>query len=385
MTYDFDCIIDRRTTACMKWGHYDEDVLPMWVADMDFRSPEPVIQAMQARIEHGIFGYEGAPPALRTVIATRLKRLYDWDVAEDAIVFLPGVVPAFNAAIQTLLSPGDGLLIQTPVYPPILRAARIGGVESHAMALSQGSDGRYTIDFDLFERTITDRTRMFLLCNPHNPVGRVFDEEELAHIAALCLRHDLLVCSDEIHSDFIFSGHTHRPIAALSPEIAARTITLMAPSKTFNIAGLHAAFAIIPDAGLRQQFNASRRGILGTPNVLGYTAALAAYEHGQPWLDALLAYLEANRDYAVAYIRQHMPSITVAAPEGTYLAWLDCRGANLPGTPPEFFLNKARVSLNDGATFGPGGAGFVRLNFGCPRALLTEGLERMRTAIEKLG
>lgn len=384
MTYDFDRIIDRRTTGSTKWHYYDTDVLPMWVADMDFRAPEAVVAALRARVEHGIFGYEGPPPALREVIVARLERLYGWNVTPEAILFLPGVAPAFNLAIQTLLGPGDGVLIQTPVYPPILRAGGIAGADTHATPLIRRADGYYTVDFDLFERTITDRTRMFLLCNPHNPVGRVFDESELTQMAELCLRHDLRICSDEIHGDLVFSGHRHRPIAALAPEVAARTITLMAPSKTFNIAGLHCAFAVIPDMTLRSQFQEGRRGILGATNVLGYTAALAAYQHGQPWLDALLPYLEANRNYAVAYIRRHMPAIEVSPPEGTYLAWLDCRAAGIPGNPHEFFLKTARVALNDGATFGPGGKGFVRLNFGCPRALLIEGLERLRAAAEAL-
>jgi cystathionine beta-lyase len=382
VTYDFDRIIDRRATDSTKWHYYDADVLPMWVADMDFRSPEPVIVALHARVDHGVFGYERAPQALREIIVARLKRLYGWDVAPEAILFLPGVVAGFNLVVQTLLGRGEGLLIQTPVYPPILRAGKIAGVATHAMSLTRRADGYYTIDFDLFARTITDRTRMFLLCNPHNPVGRVFEKNELAQMAELCLRHDLLICSDEIHGDLVFSGHRHRPIAALAPEVAARTITLMAPSKTFNVPGLHCAFAVIPDATLRAQFQKGRRGILGAVNVLGYTAALAAYRHGQPWLDALLRYLEANRDFAVAYIRQHMPAIHVTPPEGTYLAWLDCRAADIPGNPQTFFLETARVALNDGATFGPGGEGFVRLNFGCPRATLAESLARMRTALE---
>jgi cystathionine beta-lyase len=384
LTYDFDRIIDRRVTECIKWQYYGEDTLPMWVADMDFAAPEPVIAALKARVEHGVFGYETCPGALVEVIVARLRQLYGWTVAPEAIVFLPGVVTAFNLAVQAFLNPDDGLLIQTPVYPPILHAAGTAGVEAHAMELTRGVDGCYSVDFDLFARTITERTRMFLLCNPHNPVGRVFREDELMRIAELCLRHNLLICSDEIHGDLIFSGYRHIPIAALAPEIAARTITLMAPSKTFNIAGLHCSFAVIPDAEVRQRYLTARRGVVDSVNLLGYTAALAAYQEGQPWLDALLRYLEANRDVVVAYVRQHMPGVSVVAPEGTYLAWLDCRDAGIPGNAHEFFLREALVAVNDGATFGPGGEGFVRLNFGCPRALLEEGLGQMRVALNAL-
>lgn len=384
MTYDFDRIIDRRATGCIKWQEYGDDVLPMWVADMDFAAPEPVIAALRARVEHGIFGYEGYPTALVEAIVARLQQLYGWTVAPEAILFLPGVVTAFNLAAQALLTAGDGLLIQTPVYPPFFGAAGTADATTQTMELTRDAAGRYSVDYDLFARTITDRTRMFLLCNPHNPVGRVFREDELARMAELCLRHNLLICADEIHCDLLFNGYHHIPIAALAPEVAARTITLMAPSKTFNIAGLHCSFAVIPDAELRQRYQAARRGIVDSVHALGYTAALAAYQEGQPWLEALLRYLEANRDFVSAFVRQHMPGIAVAPPEGTYLAWLDCRAAGIPGNAHDFFLHQARVAVNDGATFGPGGAGFVRLNFGCPRALLEEGLERMRTALNRL-
>lgn len=384
MTYDFDCIIDRRETECIKWLEYGAGVLPMWVADMDFAAPEPVIAALRARVEHGVFGYEAHPPALVEAIVARLQQLYGWTVAPESIVFLPGVVTAFNLAAQAFLEPGDGLLIQTPVYPPFFGVTRTANAVTHGMELTRHADGYYSVNYDLFVRTITGRTRMFLLCNPHNPVGRVFREDELLSMAELCLRHDLLICSDEIHCDLIFSGHRHIPIAALAPEIAARTITLMAPSKTFNIAGLHCSFAVIPDIEVRRRYLAARRGIVDSVNVLGYTAALAAYQEGQPWLDAVLLYLEANRDFVVAFVEQFMPGVHVATPEGTYLAWLDCRSAGLPGNAHDFFLRKARVAVNDGATFGPGGEGFVRLNFGCPRALLEEGLERLRSALNAL-
>lgn len=383
MTYDFNKVVDRRGTQAIKWQWYDKDVLPMWVADMDFLAPEPVIQALQDRVAHGIFGYERYPPELREVIVTRLKQLYGWEVAEDALVFLSGVVPGFYLAASAFVQPDEGVMVQSPVYPPILQTAQTLGLVSNVMELTWSADGSYAVDFDRFARTVTPQTRMFLLCNPHNPVGRVFREDELAQMAEVCLRHDVLICSDEIHCDIVFSGQRHIPIAALSPEVAAHTITLMAPSKTFNIAGLHCAFAVIPDPEVRKQFNAARRHLVGAVNVLGYTAALAAYQEGQPWLGALLCYLEENRDLVYDFVTTYMPGVRMWKPEGTYLAWLDCREAAIPEpyVPYEFFLKEGRVALNDGVTFGPGGEGFVRLNFGCPRSLLLEGLERMREAL----
>ncbi|MGC9397634.1 MAG: MalY/PatB family protein [Anaerolineae bacterium] len=384
MSFRFDELIPRRQTESVKWTVCDEDELPMWVADMDFRSPPPVLEALQDRVDHGVFGYGMPPDELREVIVARLARLYDWHVAPEALVFLPGVVPGFNLAAQALTEPGGGLVVQTPVYFPMLGAAKNADLIFQHMELTQRSDGRYEVDFDRFKATVDDRTAMFLLCNPHNPVGRVFTEAELACMAEHCQAKDVLICSDEIHGDLIFSEAEHVPIASLAPEIEARTVTLMAPSKTFNLAGLGCAFAVIPNPELRKAFKAGKRGLVGHPNVLGYTAALAAYRDGGPWLEALLAYLEANRDFTTEYVRAHLPGVRMAKPEGTYLAWLDCRGTEIPGNPYEFFRAEARVMLNDGAAFGPGGEGFVRLNFGTPRSLLEEGLERMRSALEAL-
>ncbi|MBM3135569.1 MAG: putative C-S lyase [Chloroflexi bacterium] len=381
MICDFDQLIDRRAADCLKWYAYDADVLPLWVADMDFRAPEPVIQALQQRVAHGVFGYCLAPPELREVIVERLARLYGWQVSTEDLVFTPGVVPGFNLAARAVTSPGDGMLVQTPVYPPILHAPANCGLTSNEMELTPRPDGQYEIDFDLFAATITERTRVFLLCNPHNPVGRVFRRDELARMAELCLRHNIVICSDEIHCDLLFSGHQHIPIASLAPEIAAQTITLMAPSKTFNVAGLYCSVAIIQNKDLREKLKAARADLVGWPNILGYTAALAAYRHGQPWLDEVLRYLEANRDFLLQYVAKHLPGISMAKPEATYLAWLDCRQAGLPGNPHEFFLKQARVALNDGQTFGRGGEGFVRLNFACPRPTLVEALERLKTAL----
>jgi cystathionine beta-lyase len=384
MTFDFDRVLERRNTDSNKWRKYGPDVVPLWVADMDFRSPEPVIEALRGRVEHGVYGYgynlERSP--LHEVFADRLATLYGWRVEPDAVVLIPGVIPGFNVAARVLSSPGDGVLLKVPLYPPLLRVPGNVGITMDAADLARAPEGRYEVDFDALARAITPRTRFLMLCNPHNPVGRVWRRAELERLAELCLARGLAIVADEIHGDLVFAGHRHVPIASLAPEIAERTLTLMAPSKTWNLAGLKFGLAVIPNAALRERFAAGRADLVYGVNILGYTAALAAYRDGGPWLLALLRYLEASRDFLVEYTRKHLPGIVVTPPEGTYLAWLDCRRATIPGGDPfTFFLERARVALSDGATFGRGGAGFVRLNFGCPRSILAEGLDRMRQAL----
>jgi cystathionine beta-lyase len=385
--YDFDEIIDRRHTDSAKWRWYNkdgnEDVLPLWVADMDFAAPEAVIRALEERVAHGVFGYGMPPDGLREVIQERLARLYNWPVETDDIFAIPGVVTGFNMACRAIGEPGDEILVEPPVYPPMLHAPKNAGRIRKDVPLVEG-DERYERDLDAFEQAITERTSLLLLCNPHNPVGRVFDQAELERLAEICLRNDVVICSDEIHCDLVFSGHPHVPVAALSPEVAARTITFFAPSKTFNVAGLSCSVGVVQDPDLRASVRQAGQGLVSHVNVLGFAAALAAYGDGQEWLDALLVYLEANRDYLLEYVAANLPGVECQKPEGTYLAWLDCRNAGIPGNPHEFFLERARVAVNDGAFFGEGGEGFVRLNFGCPRATLTEALERMRDALSAL-
>lgn len=382
MSHDFDRPIDRRSSASNKWRKYGPDVLPLWVADMDFTSPEPVVRALRERAEHGVYGYLFEEPEFLEVFTDRLQKRYGWRVPPEAVSLIPGVIPGFNVALRALAAPGDGVLLQTPMYPPILRSHANAGLTREEVELTRQADGRYTLDVDAFERAIGARTRAFLLCSPHNPVGRVWTRDELASMARVCLRRGLTIVADEIHCDLVFAGHRHVPIAALDPAIAARTVTLMAPSKTWNLAGLKCGLAVIPNPALREKFVAARVDMVHTVNILGYTAALAAYRDGQPWLDELLPYLEANRDFVVDYVGKHLSGVSVAPPEATYLAWLDCRQAGIPGGDPfTFFLKQARVALNDGATFGRGGEGFVRLNFATPRAILAEGLDRMRDAL----
>ena len=384
MSYDFDHVTDRLSTESVKWRAYAPDILPLWVADMDFPCPEPVIQALQERVAHGIFGYPAEPTELRMVLVDWIRRYYDWHIQPEALVFLPGVVVGFNLAIRALAAPGDGILAQTPVYFPILWAPGNAGCCLDTMELSHSPDGSYAVDMDAFESAITPRTRLFILCNPHNPVGRVFRRGELEAMAQACLRHNMVICSDEIHCDLVFTGHKHVPIASLDPEIGQHSITLMAPSKTFNIAGLNASFAIIENPRLRDEFQKARAGLVSGMSVLGYVAMLTAYREGRPWLDALLLYLQSNRDFLVRSVAERLPGISMCEPEGTYLAWLDCRTSKLPDNPKRFFLEQARVALNGGASFGRGGEGFVRLNFGCPRSILEEALDRMAKALEAL-
>jgi cystathionine beta-lyase len=383
MPYDFDRVIDRRHTNSNKWRKYPADVLPLWVADMDFPSPEPVVRALRERVDHGVYGYGFEGPEFAEVFVDRVQKRYGWTISPEAVVLIPGVIPGFNVACRALTQPGDGLLMQLPVYPPILRSPGNHGLTRDEAPLGRERNGRYVADLDAFRAAIHARTRAFLLCNPHNPVGRVFTRDELSSMAQICLERDLPIIADEIHCDLLFQGRRHVPIASLSPEIEQRTITLMAPSKTFNLAGLKVSVAVIPNPSLRERVMAARGDyVQASVNIMGYTAALAAYRDGQAWLDDLVRYLEANRDFLVEYVRRHLPGVSVTSPEGTYLAWLDCRSAGPAAADPfTFFLERAKVAFNDGALFGPGGQGFVRLNFGTPRSILTEGLERMRRAL----
>ncbi len=385
MNYDFDTLIPRRGTGSAKWEYYPEDVLPMWVADMDFRSPEPVIRALRERADQGTFGYTMPPPRLAPLICERLERLYGWRVTPEQIVYVPSLVVAINLLCRAVGAPGDHVLTLTPAYPPFLSAPGFHDRVCDTLELTrevQGTILSYRLDLEAFASALQPRTRLFLLSNPHNPVGLMYDPATLRGMAEACLRNDTLICSDEIHCDLVLGTKRHTPIATLDPEIAARTITLLSPSKSFNLPGLGCGFMVVPGAELRARLARASAGIVPYVNAMGYAAALAAFEAGEPWLEALRAYLSANRDFYLGYLREHMPRLRTTAPEATYLAWIDCREAGIADNPYRFFLERARVALSDGTAFGPGGEGCVRLNFGCPRALLAEGLERMRAALE---
>jgi cystathionine beta-lyase len=385
MPYNFDEMIDRRNTDSSKWKWYPPDVLPMWVADMDFRAPEPVLARLREIVDHGVFGYEFPPPEWFGFVCERMEKLYGWKITPEMVITTPGVVSGFNVAARAVCEPGEALLMQPPVYFPFLQVhERVGAQRQYAPLLehAHGHELRYSIDFGAFEAAITPATRLFLLCHPHNPTGQVFTRDELARMAEICLRHNVTICSDEIHSELLLRGAGHVPTAMISPEVEQQTITLVAPSKTFNLAGLFCSFAIIPNPELRARYKKVCEEQILHSNSFGIAAAKAAFQHGDEWLAGLRAYLTANRDALVEFVRGQLPGVRTTLPDATYLGWLDCRDLNLQPSPFKFFLEAAKVALADGAMFGPGGEGFVRLNFGCPRATLMEGLERMRAAID---
>ena len=387
----FDTLIDRRAGDSAKWGNYAEDVLPLWVADMDFASPQPILDALHARVDQGDFGYGRDPQHLREIIRTRMADRYGWTIAPEDLVFLPGLVCGLNVVTRAVGGPHSGVVVNTPVYPPFLSAPVNQDRALHTADLAvntrRDAQGRaylhYELDLDALDAAAWPDTKLFILCNPHNPVGRAYTPHELAQLADFAVRHDLTICSDEIHCDLLLDGTTHTPIAALSPEIAHRTVTLIAPSKTFNVPGLGCSIAIIPNVDLRQRVERAMSGIVPHVNLLGYVAAIAAYTACDDWLVALRQYLTANRDLAFDFVTANLPQVSLTHPEATYLTWLDFRTLGVDN-PYRFFLVTGRLAFGDGAPFGCGGAGFFRLNFGCPRATLQLALERMAEAVARV-
>jgi cysteine-S-conjugate beta-lyase len=378
-SFDFDSVINRVGTSSDKWEMYEKrGILPFWLADMDFKSPPAVMKALHQRVEHGVFGYTFAPKELVDVVVSTLETSYGWKVQREWLVWLPGLVTGMNVACRAVGEDGDDVMTTVPVYPPFLSAPKHSRRNLAPVPLML-SDGTWLVDFDRLESSVTPRTMLFLLCNPHNPVGRVYSREELTALAEFCLSRDMVICSDEIHCDLILDqDKRHIPTATLSPEVAERTITLMAPSKTFNLPGLGCAFAVISNEELRKRFRKAMSGIVPHVNALGYTAALAAYRDGADWLAALLNYLRENREIVEQAIKG-MPGLSMTHVEATYLAWIDTREAGLKN--PVRFFEDAGVGLGNGAAFG--GPGFLRLTFGCPRSLLLEGLGKMEAALTK--
>lgn len=375
--YDFDTIIDRHRTASEKWDRYaGRDVIPLWVADMDFRSPPAVVAALHERVAHGVFGYTHPPQGVVEAVLHHLLEDFAWRVEPEWLVWLPGLVCGLNVLCRAIGEEGDEVLTFTPVYPPFMSAPVLSGRATVRVPLVE-EDGRWVMDLPALERAITPRSKLLLLCSPHNPVGRVWSREELAAIAAIAERHNLLIGADEIHAGLVLDNRLeHCPLATLSTETARRTITLMAPSKTFNIPGLGCSFAVISDGELRQRFIRAAGRIVPHVNLLGYTAAEAAYRHGREWQRQLLAYLRGNHDLLTAAVKT-LPGLSMTPVEATYLAWIDTRPAALES--PAAFFEAAGVGVSDGADFGA--PGFIRLNFGCSRILLEEALRRMRAAL----
>lgn len=388
MTYDFDRVIDRRGTDCEKFDFAVEhglpaDVLPLWVADMDFQAPPVVLEALHGCVDHGIFGYTGQKPDYFEVVQGWFETRFHWHTQADWIVPTPGVVFALATAVRAFTAPGDAVLIQTPVYPPFF-----GVVKRNDRRLVECplvlKDGRYEIDFGAFEARIVDeKVKLFILCSPHNPMGRVWTVEELRRMGEICLRHDVIVVSDEIHCDFSWPEHPHTPFVKAVPELTERAVVCTAPSKTFNLAGLQASNVFIPGEELRVRFTdeLGRTG-WGGLNGMGQAACKAAYRHGAPWLDALKDYLRGNVDFLRDYLRDNLPALKLIEPEGTYLAWVDFSGLNLtPGEIHDLVANKAKLWLDDGNIFGAVGAQFQRIVLACPRSTLRSALDRLRDAI----
>lgn len=390
MSYDFDRYIERYGTNCKKWDDCirmfgSDEVLPMWLADMDFAAPPEVVAALKQRADHEVFGYvAGADTALDALIRW-MDDHYGWTISKEWVVLTPGVVTALSLVVLAYSAPGDKIIVQPPVYPPFFSVVRDNDrvVIENPLLLT---NGYYTMNLDQLEEIIDERVKMIVLCSPHNPVGRVWKRVELERLGQICLERGLLLVSDEIHSDIVFHGHQHICTASISEELQKRTITLTAPSKTFNLAGLTTSFAIISDPELRRKFKTHiDRLHIGAKNIFGLVAMEASYRYGQAWLNDLLLYLEENRDFLVKYVKDRINGITVYPPEGTFLAWLDCRGLGMdPERLKKFFNDEARIGINYGSNFGSQGEGFVRLNFGCPRLLLREGLRRLEEAVGKL-
>lgn len=400
MKYDFDREINRRGTNSVKWEFiHDGDeliyrdepddsstgprLLPMWVADMDFHCPEPVVEALVARAQHRIFGYTSPTDSYYNAIVNWMKKRHGWEIVPEWICITPGVVPALNMLVKTYISPGDKVLIQTPVYYPFNKAIENsdGVVVTNSLVYE---NGRYTMDFeDLEEKTKDPQVKMAILCSPHNPVGRVWTRDELLRFGEICIKNDVLVVSDEIHGDLILAGYVFTPFAAINDAFAQSSITCTAPSKTFNLAGLKTSNIIIPNEQLRSSYKKTleRTGLKGV-STFGVVALEAAYNHGEEWLAQVMGYVMGNLRYLEEYIAEHLPQITVVPLEGTYLVWLDCRSLGLGKLElKQLMLDEAKVFLDEGYIFGIEGEGFERVNIACPRSVLVEALERIRKVI----
>jgi cystathionine beta-lyase len=391
MKYDFDRVVDRRNTYSIKHGAAEaarrgkpSDALPLWVADMDFPSPPCVIDALTRQCEHGIFGYSDTEDAYLKALRNWFARHFGWDTAPYRLIKTPGVVNAIHIAVRALTKAGDSVLIQQPVYYPFASAVEL---TERKLVINElvYENGKYSIDFEDFEKKIKDRqVKLFILCNPHNPVGRVWTEDELVRLGDVCVRYGVTVVSDEIHQDFVYSGYTHRVFAELNPAYRDLTVTCTAPSKTFNLAGLQISNIFIANSRLWEAFHREyARCGMSQPGVMGIVACQAAYEGGEDWLCALLAYLTENLAFLRDFLTERVPRVKLIEPQGSYLAWLDCKALALNDQKlDEMILYKAKLWLDDGPMFGAGGSGFQRVNFACPLSVLREALERLERGVD---
>jgi len=388
MKYNFDEIINRKNTDSMKWSpdylaenFESADVIPLWVADMDFRTAQPIIDALVERAQHGIYGYAAAGDEFYDAIISWQRRRNNWEISKDWILFSPGIVPALGHIVKTFCEPGDNVIIQSPVYYPFYGAIRGGGCNIINNKLLN-NDGHYEIDFDDLEAKAAD-AKMMILCSPHNPVGRVWDENDLVRICEICKRNAVLLIADEIHSDLIYKPHVHTPCGKIAAAAGIKHIVCTAPSKTFNLAGLQASCIIVPDKEMRKKLSKTFYKADIMPNVFALAAMTAAYNEGEEWLDQLLEYLKGNIDFIESYVAEHMPDVKFLRPEGTYLAWLDFSAYGWDKEElKDIVLRKAGLAVDDGYIFGDGGETCQRINFACPRNLLAEALERLAAALK---
>jgi len=389
MSYNFDTSIPREGTNCVKYDLRQaifgrEDVIPMWVADMDFPVPPFVSEAIRRRAEHPIYGYSIIPDSYNQAVVDWQKRRHGWDIRKEWLLFSPGVVTGLNVIVQGLTEPGDKIIVQPPVYFPFFSCVKNNGrTLVHNQLLEK--EGKYSIDFENLERKMKDGAKMLILCSPHNPVSRCWTRKELEWLGALSIKYGVLIVSDEIHCDLVLSPFRHIPLATLSDDIARNTITCIAPSKTFNLAGLFTSSIIIPDESLRNKFKAAEEKTHLSANLFGIVAAEAAYREGDEWLGELIAYLEKNILLAVDFISAEIPEIKVSPAEATYMLWMDFRRfGNSDAELKRRLIDKAGLGFVDGPTFGPGGEGFQRMNVACPRHILVKSLERLATEFKRL-
>lgn len=391
MKYNFDQIIDRRGSGALKCDALEQwygnsELLPMWVADMDFATPDFIVDAIKERLEHPIFGYTIEPERYREAIITWIASHHGWAVKREWICYIPGIVKGIAMAINALLKAGDKIIIQPPVYHPFRNVAAHNGFEIVENPLLVDSNGSYSIDFDHLERVADKNCRLLILANPHNPIGILWQRETLIRLADFCHSRGIIVISDEIHSDMALWGKRHIPFASVSDKAAQCSITFGAPSKTFNIAGIVTSYAIVPNDKLRNKFFGWMEGNeLNHPDIFAPIATIAAFENGEPWRREMIEYIEGNIEFTIEYCKQHIPQIVAIRPEASFLVWLDCRGLGLTHDKiVELFTQKAALALNDGAIFGTQGEGFMRLNVGTPREVLQTALERLKTAVDSL-
>jgi len=398
LKYDFDRICDRTNTDCVKWdavtsifGH--KEVIPMWVADMDFPVAPTIVEALKTRVEHKFYGYTLPGVNVINAIVDRMQRKFNWKIKPEWVVLTPGVVPALNVAVRAFTHPGDEVILQEPVYFPFFSAVTSNGCQIANNELKL-IDGRYEMDYDDLEGKFQDKTsalpapnrvKAIIFCNPHNPIGRLWNKEEITRMGEIVIRHGAVVISDEIHCEILFKGYKHTTFATISDDFEQNCVVCMAPSKTFNLAGLEASSIIIPNKRLRDEFTSATAGIVSGPNLFGLTAMEAAYRLGDGWLEQLLDYLQANLEFALEYFEKRISKIKVIKPQGTYLVWLDCRALGKDNLNLRSFMReKARVGLDDGFLFGSAGAGFQRINIACPRTILKEALMRIETAVNSM-